>query len=573
MSIFSYIIKIGRYKLILVSLLLSGVFLASSVMALTAAQSTGKGDAKKEKTAETSALKKAPPVGPVDEFERGTPRSSLKGFFKAARSGDFEQAAEYLDLHSLPSRTDVRQGEDLARQLKIVLDRTLMVDVDSVSANPEGNKEDGLPEREENVGRIKTPTQTFNILLRQVPRDDGVYVWKFSNRTVAEIPALYRQFGYRPFEERLSRFFPDITFLGWQIWQWFLFLVFVGFSYLAALLPTWLIGAILRKKDRQMRYRLASFITKPVRIVLMFALLHIGINLIGPSTTLRSFTRAETLFTIAVVWAMLSFAELLFDWWAERLRRGGQEAIMVLRRPIKNFLKIVIVILAALFWLENLGFNVSTLLTGLGVGGLAVALAAQDTLKNFIASVMIILDTPYRVGQRIVVKGHDGVVEEIGLRSTRLRLLNGHQATIPNDEMARSDIENIGRRPHIRRLTNLSLAYDTPPEKVEKAVAIINKILENHVGMDPDLPPKVYFDEFNLSSLNILVAIWYHPPEYWEFLDFSQRVNLQIIHEFTKEGIKFALPSTTTYLAQDEEKPLQINISESGTSETESVAR
>jgi MscS family membrane protein len=215
---------------------------------------------------------------------------------------------------------------------------------------------------------------------------------------------------------------------------------------------------------------------------------------------------------------------------------------------------------AVLILLDNLGFRVSTLLAGLGVGGLAVALAAQDTLKNLLGSIMILLDKPYKVGQRIVVKGHDGVVEEIGLRSTKMRLLTGHLTTIPNDEMARIDIENIGSRPHIRRLTNITIPYDTPPDKVERSVKIIENILEDHEGMSPEFPPRVYFNEFNPYSLNILMIYWYHPPAYWDFLAFNQRINTQIMHEFENEGIDFAFPTTTTYLASDDHRPLQLGL-------------
>jgi MscS family membrane protein len=233
---------------------------------------------------------------------------------------------------------------------------------------------------------------------------------------------------------------------------------------------------------------------------------------------------------------------------------------IVLLRPARTAIRVSLVVVAVLFWLDNIGLKVSTLLAGLGVGGLAVALAAQDTLKNLLGSIMILLDKPYRVGQRIFVKGHDGVVEEIGLRSTRMRLLTGHQTTIPNDEMAKIDIENIGQRPHIRRLANIGITYDTPPEKIEKAVELILKILDNHEGMDPEFPPRAYFSEYNSYSLNILVLYWYHPADYWGYMKFSQWVNLQIAREFQKEGIKFAFPTSTTYLSQDDSQPLYIDL-------------
>ncbi|NVM21546.1 MAG: mechanosensitive ion channel [Desulfobacterales bacterium] len=136
------------------------------------------------------------------------------------------------------------------------------------------------------------------------------------------------------------------------------------------------------------------------------------------------------------------------------------------------------------------GKPMSSLLAGLGIGGLAIALASQDTLKDFFGSLMIMMDKPFKIGDRVVTEGYDGVVEEIGFRSTRVRTITGNLVTIPNEKMAVSPVENIGRRASIRRLTNITITYDTPTEKVEKAVTIIRQILENHEGMDPEFPPQ-----------------------------------------------------------------------------------
>jgi MscS family membrane protein len=160
------------------------------------------------------------PLGPADEFNRGVPRSSLKGYLKAARDGDFERAAKHLDLRYLPNSIDTGQGPQLARQLKIALDKVIWFDLDMISAGPDGFPDDGLPADRDNIGRIKTPEKTVDILMQRIPRSDGVNIWKISNQTVAEIPHLYEYFGYGPFEETLSKMFPDAQFLGWQIWQW-----------------------------------------------------------------------------------------------------------------------------------------------------------------------------------------------------------------------------------------------------------------------------------------------------------------------------------------------------------------
>jgi MscS family membrane protein len=545
---------------IFVCLILACLLASYTALAQPAAQNANKEASKEGEATEKSTKAETFPAGPVDEFDRGTPRSSVKGFFKAARGGDYERAAQYLDLRNLPRRIDKSEGPELARQLKIALDRTLWVELEQISEDPKGNIEDGLPLQRETLGYIKTPEKTVDILLQRIPREDGVLIWKFSNRTVAEIPQLYKHFGYRPFEEMLSKVFPDFTLLGWQLWQWALFLIALPLTYLAALLPTWIVGRLVRGRETEMSRKFSLLITGPIRVVLWVLFIRAAISYIGVSATGHSLFSAGPLLTIALAWVAIRLADLVFDWWAENLQEKGEESAAVLVQPVRKIAKGLVVLFAALLWLDNIGFNVSTLLAGLGVGGIAVALAAQDTLKNFFGSVMILLDKPFSVGQRVTVKGHDGVVEDIGLRSTKIRLLTGHQATVPNDQMANIDIENIGRRPHIRRLTNITITYDTPPEKIEKAVNIIETTLDNHEGMETDFPPRVYFNEFNPYSLNILVLYWYHPPDYWSFLAFSQRVNLQIMREFEKEGIQFAFPTSTTYLTQDDEQPLHISL-------------
>jgi MscS family membrane protein len=510
---------IKYYAFILFCLILACFSSAKSSMAQAATQVEDKEASSQEKStekaeAEKAEAEKAAPAGPADENLRGNPRSSVEGFLKATRSGYFDQAAQHLDLNDLPWWMETTEGPELARQFKITMDRSnFWIDLNVISTDPEGNNKDGLPSGRDSIGRIKTPDKTVDIFLQRVPREDGVYIWKFSNLTVAEIPLLYQHFGYKRFEERLEKIFPDFTFLGWESWQWAEFIFFIGLTYLVAYLSTQLLILPLRNKEADRSRQIARYVKGPVRVVFWLVLLLIGVHMIGSSRSMQKALQSGTLFIIAFLWAAIRFIDIAFEWWTERMRKGDQEEAAVLMRPVKKLAKTVIIVIAALIWLDNIGFNINTLIAGLGVGGIAVALAAQDTLKNFIASVMILLDKPYRIGQRIVVKGHDGVVEEIGLRSTRMRLLTGHQTTIPNDQMATMDIENIGRRPHIRRLANITICYDTPLEKIEKAVAIILKILENHDGMDPEFPPRAYFNEFNADSLNLLVLYWYHPAD------------------------------------------------------------
>ena len=205
----------------------------------------------------------------------------------------------------------------------------------------------------------------------------------------------------------------------------------------------------------------------------------------------------------------------------------------------------------------------TTLLASAGVGGLALALAAQDTLKTLLGTIMLLSDKPFRVGEHIIFGKYDGVIEDIGLRSTRIRLLTGHQATIPNDELARTDIENVGRRPYIRRTTDIHIPLDTPREKVEKAVAVIRAVLEDHEGMDPEFPPRVYFFDFSASAFIIRVIYWYKPPKYWDYLAFSEKVNFQIFRAFEEQGIQFSLPARIAHTSiASKEKPIEVTLLE-----------
>ncbi|MFN2352237.1 MAG: mechanosensitive ion channel family protein, partial [Kiritimatiellia bacterium] len=180
------------------------------------------------------------------------------------------------------------------------------------------------------------------------------------------------------------------------------------------------------------------------------------------------------------------------------------------------------------------------------------------TIKNFFGSLVIFADKPFEIGERILVDGHDGFIEEVGLRSTRIRTLDNHLVIFPNGDLANKAVSNISRRRNIRRIMNITITYDTPPEKVQEALNIVRELLANHEGQHPDFPPRVFFSEFNSDSLNILAIYWYHPPDYWTYLAFSEKLNMELLRRFNKAGIEFAFPTQTLYLAGDTRRPLCI---------------
>jgi len=258
------------------------------------------------------------------------------------------------------------------------------------------------------------------------------------------------------------------------------------------------------------------------------------------------------LITVAVTYVVYQMVELS-GWWVRHLRAKTRTALDDMMEPVvRKTLRTVVVILGLVQIAQQLSDKpITSILAGLGVGGLAVALAAQETIKNFFGSLVIFADRPFQMGDSINVDGTDGTVEEVGMRSTRLRTADGHLMTIPNGELANKSIRNVTRRPYIKRIANITVACDTPPEKMERAVAIIKEELNRaNEKMHPDMPPRVHFNDFNAASLNIQVIYWFTPPDHWAFMEFDQAFNLAVLRRFSEEGIEFASPAQTLLSAR-----------------------
>ena len=258
----------------------------------------------------------------------------------------------------------------------------------------------------------------------------------------------------------------------------------------------------------------------------------------------------RTLAVLAIGWAIYRLVDILEFFllrWTSRTRTQlDDQLVPIIRKALRIFTVIVVVLFVA----QNIfNMKIGPLLAGLGLGGLAFALAAQDPIKNFFGSVTIFADRPFQMGERVKIGEHDGVVEDVGFRSTRIRTLTGHLVTVPNAAVAGAPVENIGRRPYIRRVLNVTVTYDTPPEKMKLAVDILRGMLaarKDH--FPPDMPGQVYFSEFNADSLNIVTYYWFAPPDWWQYLAFTHEFNMELLERFNAEGIEFAFPTQTLYV-------------------------
>ena len=281
--------------------------------------------------------------------------------------------------------------------------------------------------------------------------------------------------------------------------------------------------------------------------------LHIGLRLFAwPEWTSQFISNGlKIIVACSLTYIAVKFVDLMVGLWQQRTAATHEGLVDHQLFPIiRKSLKIFVLVVAVLVTSQNLGMNVTGLLASLSIGGLAVGLAAQDTLSNLFGAVAIFADKPFRVGDRIQLDNVDGTVEAIGLRSTRVRNLDGHLVAIPNRTMANANIVNVSKRPNIKTVMNIGVTYDTSAERVELAMRIIEEIFRPH-PKTADLI--ISFNKFESSSLNILVVHWWNSTDFKEYLLGFQQLNLELKRRFDAEGISFAFPTQTVYLRQDSE--------------------
>jgi len=482
------------------------------------------------------------PPGPIDKLDRGVPRTAVAGYISAVKGNDFEKAAEFLDLRKLPRGYSQGDGPDLARQLKVILDRALWVEMDTLSTDPKGHSDDNLPSYRDFVGQIDIDDRKLDILLQRVPRGDGVYIWKFSTATVREIPQLYKEYGYGELGEKLYHRLPDFSFLTLQSWQWVILLMLIVGAYGIVFVPSYLLGWLFRRKGTDLAQLWALFFTGPARWLVILIIGSAWIDIIHPSLETRALIRAATLQTIVVVWLFVRFVDILLGYWNNKLISDNREHAIVLLRPAATAIKIIIVMTALLIWLDNIGYKVSTLLAGLGIGGLAVALAAQKSIENLIGAATLYMAAPVRVGDFCRFGDKLGTVEEIGLRSTRLRTLERTVVSVPNGDFAAMQLENFADREKIRFSPKLHLRYGTKPEQIRQIITEVEKLLNEHPQIG-ETPNTARFVGFGTYSLDINILAFVMTTDYQEFLEITEQLNIRILEIVETAGAELATPA------------------------------
>jgi len=329
----------------------------------------------------------------------------------------------------------------------------------------------------------------------------------------------------------------------------------------AAIVVGWLVGrllaAVLRGLARRCQRRgwntrqlLLSGLAGPANLVVLSLGLAAGLSNLAMSGPLTTFWNRTLLllYSVAAVWYasnLVGLVDLVF-----RRLRNGSALEQQLAPLVRKTLRFLLLVLGALFVVNSVfDRDIGAWLAGLGIAGLAVSLAAQDSLKNLFGSLTILVDRPFLVGQSISYGGYEGTVEEIGFRSTKLRTVGDTLVTIPNSKIVNDPVENTDRR-WFRRSFSLKILSSTPPEKVARALAILTAIFDEEALREPvhplvdgqPSPPRIYFSDFAAEGFSISVTYWYAPASWWDFQEHAQTVNLRIVETFFAAGIGWATP-------------------------------
>jgi MscS family membrane protein len=343
--------------------------------------------------------------------------------------------------------------------------------------------------------------------------------------------------------------------LGNPLWQYVAFLIYIVIAFYVSKLLDYVIQVQLKRWAAKTQTRLDDLLLDllrgPVKIIAFVIFLHVGLRLFAWPDWASAFISNGLKIVVAcsLTYVAVKFVDLLMGIWQQRAEASQEGVLDMQLFPImRKTLKIFVGVVAVLVTSQNLGMNVTGLLASLSIGGLAVGLAAQDTLSNLFGAVAIFADKPFRVGDRIQLDAIDGTVEAIGLRSTRVRNLDGHLVAIPNRTVANASIINVSKRPNIKTVMNIGVTYDTTAGQVERAMQIIRDIYQKHPKTADLL---ICFNKFDSSSLNIQVVHWWNSTDWKEYCAGIQELHLELKRRFDEEKIAFAFPTQTVYLRQE----------------------
>jgi MscS family membrane protein len=499
-------------------------------------------------------------AAPADEEEplaQDSPRASVGQYLELSRSGRYDEAARYLDLRSAAQKA---RGAELARRLTAVLDRHVWIDLDALSPLAAGRADDGLPRGTDEVARIPGPSgkpEPVRIVHR---RSGGAARWIFSRATVSRVDAWYERLESRWALDHLPEVLLRTGPLGLLYWQWL--------ALPALILLAWVGGLLLSRLTRRILARFAArtaarwddeVLTRagpPLTLAWAVAVVYFLVPWLALYQPAREFVDQllRAAFLVACFWGLTRAIDVVRQFiggspWA--VHHPASRSLLPLGARVA---KVLILAFAVVALLSEFGYPVASLVAGLGIGGLAVALGAQKSFENLFGAFAIGGDQPFREGDFVKVEDFVGTVEVIGLRSTRFRTLDRTLITIPNGRLAEMRLESFTVRDRMRLFTKIRLAYGTTERQMRAVLDGIERVLREHPRLWPD-SLTVRLVELGESTLGIDVMAWFQTSDWDEFQLIRQEVLLQFMGVIEAAGTSFAVPARTILLRGDTAQP------------------
>lgn len=501
----------------------------------------------------SKALQKGAPAAThtsTDQLGRETPSGTVVGFLQTAQAGNYQAAANYLQMSNVRRQS---QGPDLAEKLKVLMDRAFVGSLRRLSTDPEGNPDYGPP-NQQTIGNFSVGDLEVPVVLVRVSDPNFGQVWVFSSDTLSKVPELYENVQAHQVERKLPRSLVQNAFFGMPVWQWLALLaaipVAIGIGWLVVLLlaiprQLWLRARkrpSLHSYSRVSMPLLVSFSAFAHRIISHY----FGLPLL---TRLYYYRVISVFITIGFFWFLLRITNVTMQQLRVHAVAGGRIGTGTLIVLIERLLTAVLVACAILATLRIFGFNLTTVLAGLGIGGIAIAFAAQKTLENLFGGISVLADEVIRVGDYCRFGDRTGTVEDISLRSTRVRTDARTELSIPNGTLATMSIENFARRDKILFNPVLAIRYDTTADQLRYLLAELRRMLYGHPKLESN-DASIRFANFDNSAFRLEVSVYVLTPDANQFAAIREDVLFRIMDIVAQSGSSFAYPSQTLYLSR-----------------------
>jgi len=470
-----------------------------------------------------------------DPLGRNTPQQSIFNFLEACHARNYSKATYYLDLSRLSVADRSKNGPDLAVQLEDLLDDTPF-DIATLSRDPEGDLTDLTP----NIDRLASFEVDGKMIVLQLERMEprpGDHIWVVSAPSVALIPQAHKAVAETPFEKKLPQVLVTFEILDTPVWRWIALVI--------AAVSLWFIGGFIAAALVRMFTPVvdAAGFAGPLRIALLAIGLRIAMEFASPATLSRTFIERALglILALAAAWAGAVALDLIAERWRTRLDPRMQAVSYSVLPLGRQILKLTIFLIAILAVLNAWGYNTTAILAGVGVGGIAVALAAQKTIEDLFGGVSVISDRPVLVGDVCRFGDRTGTVMHIGLRSTRIRTPDRTIVSVPNAQFATMTLENISGRDKIWFHPTLNLRRDTTSEQLLRVLTSFREILTSNPKVETGKIP-VRFIGVGAYSLDVEVNAYVKTADFDEFLAVQQELLLRMLQAVEQAGTRLAVP-------------------------------